>query len=203
MPPPRPKTSSTSEQTSNRRPKHAPVGDTSSRQGRVAKVDIQRALNSCRAGAEAKAELTRIFGRAEAELKSERAAIDEAKARNVGERELESMTSRFKAQYDDFQRDLKVKDQELTAPIVEKVYRTVQQIGRSDGYDVIWEVSAFDKLKKESVGDIPTKGNPSLFVFTSKSYAEHGPAVVRRGDPLFVNAKDLTEEVVRQVDEGR
>jgi outer membrane protein len=122
---------------------------------RIAVVDMQRALNDCAAGRRAKDEVKRKFESAQDSLKKEREALDRARAdydkralvlreeeRRSLERDLENRTLEFKRKYEDFQRDLKQKDAELTQGIVEELYKITQQYAKDNGYDLVLEASS-------------------------------------------------------------
>jgi outer membrane protein len=122
---------------------------------RIAVVDMQRALNECDAGRKAKDQVKAKFERSQEQLKKQREDLDRMKddydrkalvlkdeeRRNL-EKDLESRTLDFKRKYEDFQRDLKRTDAELTAGIVEELYGIVRDYGSRNGYTLVLEASS-------------------------------------------------------------
>src|SRR5215475_16082763 len=122
---------------------------------RIAVVDMQRALNECDAGKKAKDQVKAKFEKAQDQLKRQRDELDKAREefdkkalvlkedqRRDLEKDLEVKTLDFKRRYEDFQRDLKRTDAELTSGIVEQIYGIVAQMAKEKGYTVVMETSA-------------------------------------------------------------
>jgi outer membrane protein len=134
---------------------------------KVAVVDMQRALNECDAGKKAKDQVKAKFERSQESLKRERDDLDRRKGdyekkalvlkederRNL-ERELENRGLEFKRKYEDFQRDLKRTDAELTSGIVEELYEIVRQIGERGHYTVVLEASSGQLLYADKSVDV-------------------------------------------------
>lgn len=134
---------------------------------RVAVVDMQRALNECDAGKKARDQVKSKFEKAQDSLKREREDLDrrredfdkkaivlkEEERRNL-EKDLETRALDFKRKYEDFQRDLKRTDNELTSSIVEGLYQTVQEYGSSKGYNLVLEASNGALLYSDKANDI-------------------------------------------------
>jgi len=121
---------------------------------RMAVVDMQRALNECSAGRKAKDQVKAKFERAQDQLKRQRDELDRMRedlekkaealsvdARRDREKDLESRALEFKRKSEDFQRDLKRTDAELTSGIVEELYGIVSDYGREQGYSLVIEAS--------------------------------------------------------------
>ena len=121
---------------------------------RIAVVDMQRALNECDAGKRAKEQVKAKFEKSQDALRRQREDLDrmkqdydrkalvlkEEERRNL-EKDLETRGLDFKRKYEDFQRDLKQTDAELTASIVEELYDIVRNYGEKNGYSVVLEAS--------------------------------------------------------------
>jgi outer membrane protein len=121
----------------------------------IAVVDMQRALNECNAGKKAKDQVRNKFERAQNELKRQREELDrmresydkkalvlkEDERRNL-EKDLEVRTLDFKRKYEDYQRDLKRTDGELTSGIVEQLYGIVNTYAKERGFTVVLETSS-------------------------------------------------------------
>src|SRR5215475_3276047 len=119
---------------------------------RIAVVDMQRALNECDAGKRAKDQVKAKFEKAQDQLKRQRDELDKAREefdkkalvlkedqRRDLEKDLEAKTLDFKRRYEDFQRDLKRTDAELTSGIVEQIYGIVADYGQEHDYTVVLE----------------------------------------------------------------
>jgi outer membrane protein len=136
-------------------------------EGRFGVVDMQRALNECDAGKKAKDQVKAKFERAQDQLKKERDDIDrsrddyekkavalsEEKRRDM-EKDLDNRQLDFKRKYEDFQRDLKRTDAELTSGIVEQLYAIVADYGQKQGYTMIFEVSSGALLYADKALDV-------------------------------------------------
>ena len=134
---------------------------------RIAVVDMQRALNECDAGKKAKDQVKAKFEKAQDQLKRQREELDKARddfdkkalvlkedQRRDMEKEFEAKSLDFKRKYEDFQRDLKRTDSELTSGIVEQLYGIVAEIGQQKGYTAIIEASSGVLLYSDKAIDI-------------------------------------------------
>src|SRR5262245_34144772 len=134
---------------------------------RVAVVDMQRALNECDAGKKAKDQVKAKFERSQESLKKQREDLDrmkedydrralvlkEEERRNL-EKDLEGRTLEFRRKYEDFQRDLKRTDAELTSSIVEELYGIVRDYGQRNNYSLVLEASSGALLYNDKAVDI-------------------------------------------------
>jgi outer membrane protein len=133
----------------------------------VGVVDMQRALNECKAGKKAKEQVRGKFESAQRELRRQREELDRARAdydkkllvlkeeerRNL-EKSLETRTLDFKRRYEDFQRDLKTTDTELTAEIVDELYQLVQQYAAERKLAMVFEASSGALVYSDAVLEI-------------------------------------------------
>jgi len=134
---------------------------------RIAVVDMQRALNECEAGRKAKDQVKAKFEKSQDQLRKQREDIDRMKEdydrkalvlkdderRNL-EKDLENRSLDFKRRYEDFQRDLKRTDAELTSSIVEELYGIVRDYGAKNGYVLVLEASSGALLYNDKAADI-------------------------------------------------
>lgn len=134
---------------------------------RVAVVDMQRALNECDAGKRAKDQVKAKFEKSQEDLKRQREDLDrrkeeyerkatvlkEEERRNL-EKDLESRSLEFKRKFEDFQRDLKRTDAELTSTIVEQLYGVVRDYGAKNTYSLVLEASSGALLYGDEALDI-------------------------------------------------
>ena len=134
---------------------------------KVAVVDMQRALNECEAGKHAKDQVKGKFDKAQDQLKKQRDDLDKAREefdkkalvmkeeqRRDLEKDFEVKQLEFKRRYEDFQRDLKRTDAELTSGIVEQLYGIVAEIGAEKGYTMVLESSSGALLYNDKSIDI-------------------------------------------------
>jgi len=136
-------------------------------EAKVAVVDMQRALNECDAGKKAKDQVKAKFERSQNQLKKQREDLDRLKEdydrkatvlkdeerRNL-EKDLEGRGLEFKRKYEDFQRDLKETDAELTKSIVEELYELVRDYGEKHGYTLVLEASSGALLYNDKTVDV-------------------------------------------------
>jgi outer membrane protein len=134
---------------------------------KIAVVDMQRALNDCEAGKHAKDQVKAKFEKLQEQLKKQKEDLDrqrgeyekkalvlkEEERRNL-ERDLENRTLEFKRKYEDFQRDLKATDSELTSGIVQDLYSVVRDYGQRNNYSLILEASSGALLYNDKITDI-------------------------------------------------
>ena len=134
---------------------------------KIGVVDMQRALNECDAGKRAKDQVKAKFERSQNQLKKQREDLDRLKEdyerkatvlkdeerRNL-EKDLESRGLEFKRKYEDFQRDLKETDAELTKSIVEELYELVRDYGEKHGYTLVFEASSGALLYNDKAVDV-------------------------------------------------
>jgi outer membrane protein len=134
---------------------------------RVAVVDMQRALNECDAGKRAKDQVKAKFEKSQDDLKRQREDLDrrkeeyerkatvlkEEERRNL-EKDLEARSLEFKRKFEDFQRDLKRTDAELTSTIVEDLYGVVREYGAKNTYSLVLEASSGALLYGDNALDI-------------------------------------------------
>ena len=134
---------------------------------KVGVVDMQRALNECDAGKKARDQVKAKFEKAQDQLKRQREELDrmredydkkavvlkEEERRNL-EKDLENRSLEFKRKYEDFQRDLKRTDSELTAGIVDELYALVRDYGQKHGFSLVLEASNGALLYNDKTSDI-------------------------------------------------
>ena len=134
---------------------------------RIAVVDMQRALNDCDAGKKAKDQVKSKFEKSQDQLRRQREDLDTMKddydrralvlkdeERRGLEKTLESRGLEFKRKYEDFQRDLKRTDAELTSSIVEELYAIVRDYGAKNGYSLVLEASSGALLYNDKTVDV-------------------------------------------------
>jgi outer membrane protein len=119
---------------------------------RLAYVDVQRALNECRAGKEAK---TRFRGRIEqlqSQLEGEQGEVERLKheleqkgalmqpdMRQNLEDDYEKKLRHFQDDYKNSRDELQQKDNEVTGAIVRDLATVVREIGAKNGYTMVME----------------------------------------------------------------
>jgi outer membrane protein len=134
---------------------------------KVGVIDMQRALNECDAGKRAKDQVKSKFERSQEQLKKQREDLDRLKEdydrkalvlkdeeRHNLEKDLETRSLDFKRKYEDFQRELKRTDAELTQSIVEELYGIVRDYGQRNGYTLMLEASSGALLYADKAIDV-------------------------------------------------
>ncbi len=121
---------------------------------RIAYVDVQRALNECRAGKEAKTQFRGRIERLQGQLEGEQSEVERLK------RELEQKGSlmqpdqrqnleddygkklrHFQDDYKNSRDELQEKDNQVTGAIVRDLATVVREIGAKSGYTMVMEKS--------------------------------------------------------------
>jgi outer membrane protein len=122
----------------------------------VAVVDMQRALNECKAGKAAKEQVRKKFEHAQKQLEGQRAEVDrlrsdyEKKFLVLKEEERRSLEKNLESR----SLDLKRTDAELTAGIVEELYGVVNDLAKQRGYTLVLEASSGALVYMDSAIDI-------------------------------------------------
>ena len=119
---------------------------------RLAYVDIQRALNECRAGKEAKTQFRGRIERLQSQLEGEQNEVERLKReleqkgslmqpdqRQNLEDDYEKKLRRFQDDYKNTRDELQEKDNQVTGAIVRDLATVVREIGVKSGYTMVME----------------------------------------------------------------
>jgi outer membrane protein len=119
---------------------------------RLAYVDIQRALNECRAGRAAKTQFRGRVERLQTQLESEQSGVERLKQeletkgplmqpdqRQNLEDEYAKKLRQFQDDYKNSRDELQQRDNEVTGAIVRDLAMVVRQLGEKDGYTMVME----------------------------------------------------------------
>jgi outer membrane protein len=119
---------------------------------RIAYVDVQRALNECRAGKAAKTQFRGRIERLQAQLEGEQSDVERLKReleqkaslmqpdqRQNLEDEYEKKLRQFQDDYKNSRDELQEKDNQVTGAIVRDLATVVRQIGVRNGYTMVME----------------------------------------------------------------
>jgi outer membrane protein len=119
---------------------------------RLAYVDIQRALNECRAGKEAKSRFRGRIQQLQAQLEGEQNQVEQLKReleekgalmqpdqRQNLEDDYEKKLRKFQDDYKNSRDELQEKDNEVTGAIVRDLATVVREIGAKNGYTMVME----------------------------------------------------------------
>lgn len=119
---------------------------------RLAYVDIQRALNECRAGRAAKVKFRGRVERLQSQLEGEQQGVERLKQeleskgplmqpeqRQNLEDEYAKKLRQFQDDYKNSRDELRQRDSEITGAIVRDLAMVVRQVGEKDGYTMIME----------------------------------------------------------------
>jgi outer membrane protein len=119
---------------------------------RLAYVDVQRALNECRAGREAKTQFRGRVERLQAQLEGEQNEVERLKReleqkgslmqpdqrQNIAD-DYEKKLRHFQDDYKNSRDELQEKDHQLTGAIVRDLATVVREIGAKNGYTMVME----------------------------------------------------------------
>lgn len=128
------------------------AGAVGSAELKVASVDIQRAVNECNAGKEAKKEITkevekfqRLIAEKQKELQTMKETLEKqgpmlnAEARTTKEKEFQSKGRDFQRWGEDYQNELNQKRVEKERAISMSLQKVIQKLGADEGYTLIFE----------------------------------------------------------------
>jgi outer membrane protein len=121
-------------------------------QGKIAVVDLQRAINETEDGRAAKDKLKKLFMRRQKDLDKKQVALKEMKesiekqrnvlSRDAMQKKLEEYQKAFvdlQTVYIDYQRELSSKEAELTKDIIARMQQILRRIGQREGYTLVLE----------------------------------------------------------------
>ena len=123
-------------------------------QGKIAVVDLNRAINETEDGRAAKNKLKKLFKRRQKALDAKQTALKKMKksietqqevlSREALQKKLEEYQKAFvdlQTVYVDYQRELSSKEAELTKDIIARMQRILRRIGQREGYTLVLERS--------------------------------------------------------------
>ena len=130
-------------------------------------VDLQEALNLCKAGQDAKEEFAKRVEKAEGRLSSQQEELKRLKeilekqsamlseeARKEKEWDYQTKLRDFKRLYQDSQDELKAKDNEITKEILQEMVVIVHEYGKEKGFTFIFEKSESALLYADKPMDV-------------------------------------------------
>jgi len=126
-------------------------------QGKVAVIDVRRAIGETEEGLRVQATLKKLFDSRQVELENKNRALAEEQDKIEKEdragktpkdalqrrrENLQRQAAEFQATMVDAQREMQRKETELTTPILQKVLGVVRRLAAQEGYEMIMEKSA-------------------------------------------------------------
>lgn len=121
---------------------------------KIGTVNLQRALNESEAGQKAKEKFKKEVDELQTDLESQKKKLEAMKAdfekkgmvlkedqRKELEREYQRKLRDFRRTYKDAQNDLKTRDNEMTAEILEELQKVIAEYGPQHDYTLILEAS--------------------------------------------------------------
>lgn len=142
----------------------------SAQQLKVGLVDFQRALNEVNEGKQAKARLKSQFEAKQSALNAKQEELKklkeqiEAKRAALSADAMRKEMEQFQAKFMDLQnmvaqsrQEMATKEAEITQGIIERLKKTVERIGREDGYNMIFESSGEAVLFAQGATDLTSK----------------------------------------------
>jgi outer membrane protein len=143
------------------------AGPAGSAEFKIASVDIQKAVNECNAGKDAKKDITkevekfqRLIAEKQKELQTvketleKQAAMLNPDARTAKEKEYQSKLRDFQRWGEDYQNDLNLKRTEKERAISQNLQKVIQKLGADEGYTLILEKNEAIVLYASKVIDI-------------------------------------------------
>jgi outer membrane protein len=136
-------------------------------EAKIGYVDLQRALNESDAGRAARDRFREQMERVQGTLKKQKEEVErlrdeydkkamvlrDEERRNM-EKDVEQKSLDFKRKYEDYQRELKRTDNELTGAILSDLEGVVREMGERGGYTVIFETSSSAILYGDRAADL-------------------------------------------------
>jgi outer membrane protein len=130
-------------------------------------VDLQKALNLCKAGQDAKEEFARKVEKAEEKLASQQEELKRLKeilekqstmlneeTFKEKEKDYQVRIRDFKRLYEDSQNELKARDNEITKEILEELVKVAQEYGKEKGFTFIFERTESALLFADQTKDV-------------------------------------------------
>jgi outer membrane protein len=127
-------------------------GQASAMDLKVAFVDLQKAVNECQAGKEAKKtmvkeaeKIQRLFGERQKELQTLKESIEKqapmltSEARAAKERDFQNKLRDYQRWLEDHQKELQQKGMEIERNIIIGFQKVIKKIGEDEGYTLILE----------------------------------------------------------------
>jgi outer membrane protein len=143
------------------------AGPAGSAEFKIASVDIQKAVNECNAGKDAKKDITkevekfqRLIAEKQKDLQTmketleKQAAMLNPDARAAKEKEYQSKLRDFQRWGEDYQNDLNQKRTEKERTISQNLQKVIQKLGADEGYTLILEKNEAIVLYASKVIDI-------------------------------------------------
>jgi len=143
------------------------AGPAGSAEFKIASVDIQKAVNECNAGKDAKKDITkevekfqRLIAEKQKDLQTmketleKQAAMLNPDARAAKEKEYQSKLRDFQRWGEDYQNDLNQKRTEKERAISQSLQKVIQKLGADEGYTLILEKNEAIVLYASKVIDI-------------------------------------------------
>jgi outer membrane protein len=117
---------------------------------KIASVDMQEALNSCKAGISAKAQLEELVHKYESEFKVKQEALQamqqdaEKQAAMLSDTAKKQKAQEFQQKFaelanlqKEIKSELSKKDKELTSPILEELMALLKDVSKKNGYNLV------------------------------------------------------------------
>jgi outer membrane protein len=143
------------------------VGSVGSAELKIGSVDIQKAVNECNTGKEAKKDIAkevekfqRLIADKQKELQTlketleKQAAMLNADARAAKEKEFQAKTRDFQRWGQDYEADLNQKRAEKERAIFQSLQKVIQKLGADEGYTLILEKNEAIVLYASKVIDL-------------------------------------------------
>ncbi len=128
------------------------TGSVGSAELKVGCVDIQKAMNECQAGIEAKKAITKemdklqkLFAERQRELQTMKESLEKQapmlnpEARTTKEKDFQAKVRDYQRWLDDNQKEIQQKGQDIERTISQGLQRVIKKIGEDEGYTLVLE----------------------------------------------------------------
>ena len=130
---------------------------------KIAKVDVQQVLVTINEGKRVQGQLRKTLNQREARMKEEENKIREIqknfekqsmvmndKAKFQKEREIQERVVRFQQSALKIQREMQELEEKRKRPIIDKIKKTIDQVSKAKGYDLVFEAATAPIYVKSS-----------------------------------------------------
>jgi outer membrane protein len=134
---------------------------------KIGYVDLQKAIQETSAGKKAKKDLEKEFNAKKADLQKKEADLKKMgddlekkksalsdDVRNKKMQELQGEMMKFQREVGESQMNIQKKERDLTAPIIEKLQRTIESVAKAGGYSMVLEKSEQSVLWAQKESDL-------------------------------------------------
>jgi len=133
-------------------------------------IDIQRAIQSTKAGGKAKTELESEFKKKEKDLKEKekdiktmredfekKSAVLSEEVKGKKQMEIQEQMLKFQKQAAESQMELQKREHDLTAPILDKLKKAIEKVAQDEGLSMVFENAVWTKKELDITDKVVKK----------------------------------------------